>query len=378
MRFVKTAAFFLAVLTALSFGSCSSDTGGDSGVNTTVSTKEPKAVPDKVELKNYKFPEFLDGKKQPDVLSSPVYVSFAASDYVTEVTEQPFEDYTCTEMIGSSLYVFEEGKFKGLLDTAGKVLLEADTYTSISPCSMGTLSLSRDKELNAPDDYVTFNGLGVITSVEPPEFRSDNITISEDMRYKQAEGDEAEEYYKVQNMVLSDGRIVGEDTFYCEWDKVEAVTAQSINTARPYNAFYRAEKDGEYYYICFDRFYNYTIYNAAYGYIRLKVGDGYGECYILDHDDYSELMKLLDSFGETGSVRSPSKDESLDYIQIETGYGTDDVVTMTLSADGYCLTDHTSMGETQTNNKYFTVLDKESFISLVMWVDQVLSAEYVR
>ena len=179
-------------------------------------------------------------------------------------------------------------------------------------------------------------------------------------------------------MVLSDGRIVGEDTFYCEWDKVEAVTAQSINTSRPYNAFYRAEKDGEYYYICFDRFYNYTIYNAAYGYIRLKVGDGYGECYILDHDDYSELIKLLDSFGETGSVRSPSKDEALDYIQIETGYGTDDVVTMTLSADGYCLTDHISSGEQQTNNKYFTVLAKESFISLVMWVDQVLSAEYVR
>ena len=147
---------------------------------------------------------------------------------------------------------------------------------------------------------------------------------------------------------------------------------------RPYSAYYRAEKNGEFYYICFDRFYNYTIYNGAYGYVRLKVGEGYGECYILDYDDYTELTKLIESFGETSSVKSPSKDESLDYIQLETGYGTEDVVSMTISADGYCLTDHTVTGEQQTNNKFFSILDKESFVSLVKWVDQVLSTEYVR
>ena len=56
--------------------------------------------------------------------------------------------------------------------------------------------------------------------------------------------------------------------------------------------------------------------------------------------------------------------------------GSDEITTMTLSADGYCLTDHSPVGEQQVN-KYFSLLDKESFVSLVQWVDQVLSEEYV-
>ena len=377
MRFSKATALVTAAALVFAMCGCSGKTGSEDGVNTTVSTKEPKAVPDKVELKNYKFPEFLNDIKQADVLSSPVYVSFAAGDYITDITEQPFEGYDCSQMIGNSIYVFNVGKFKGLLDTSGKVLVEADTYTSVSLCRAGVLVMSRDKELNAPDEYMSFNGLGIVTPIEPPAFKQENISIEQDMRYRQPSDEESENYYKVSNIVLNDGSIVGEGTSYCDWEKVEAVSAQSLNTSRPYNAFYRAEKNGEYYYICFDRLYNYTIYNGAYGYVRLKVGEGYGECYILDHDDYSELVKLIDSFGETSSVKSPSKDEGLDFIQIESGYGTGDIVTMTISADGYCLTDHAVSGDQQVH-KYFSILDKESFVSLVKWVDQVLSSEYVR
>ena len=378
MRAKRMAAALVTVVMGLTLFGCSQDTGNDTGTNTTSSGKETKAVPDVVELKSYKFPEFLNDIKQPDVLSSPVYVSFAAADHMKAVVEQPFEGYTCTEMIGNTLYVFREGKYVGLLDSDGRVVVDADTYTAIAPCSQGMLVLSRDRELNAPDDYMTFNGMGMVSMVEPPEFKQDKISIEQEMRYNETKEDDREENYNVQNLKLSENETVGEGTAYFDWDKIEAVTAQSINTLRPYNAYYRAEKNGEFYYICFDRFYNYTIYNGAYGYVRLKVGSGYGECYILDHDDYTELTKLLESFGETNSVKSPSKDESLDYIQLEVGFGTDDAATMTISADGYCLTDHTASGEQQTNNKYFSILDKESFVSLVKWVDQVLSAEYVR
>ncbi|MBO5559554.1 hypothetical protein [Ruminococcus sp.] len=378
MRANRMAVLLMTGAMVFSLFGCSQKNDSESGKDTASSGKETKAVPDKVELKNYKFPEFLKDIKQPDVLSSPVYVSFAESDYMTGIAEQPFEGYNCSAMIGNSLYVYEDGKFKGLLDTNGKVVLAADTYTSISPCSRGTLVLSRDKELNAPDDYMTFNGLGIVTLIDQPEFKQDKISVAQEVRSVKPEDDKHEESYNVQNLKISESEVVGEGTVYCDWDKVEAVSAQSINTLRPYSAYYRAEKNGEFYYICFDRFYNYTIYNGAYGYVRLKVGEGYGECYILDYDDYTELTKLIESFGETSSVKSPSKDESLDYIQLETGYGTEDVVSMTISADGYCLTDHTVTGEQQTNNKFFSILDKESFVSLVKWVDQVLSTEYVR
>lgn len=359
----------------LPLAGCTDKTGNSSGSDTASSNKEPKAVADKVELKDYKFPEFLNDIKQPDSLSSPVYVSFALSEHVSEVTEQPFDGYECSQMIGNSLYLFSEGKYKGIINSKGKVLLKPDTYTSITMCSPGMLMLSRDKELNAPDEYMSFNLFGVLRPEDPPEFKSDNISIEEDTRYKPVAANEDEARYKVYNLTLGDGSTVGEGSSYVDWDKIESVSAQAINTSRPYNAYYRVQKGEEIYYICFDRFYNYTIYNGAYGFVRMKVGEGYGGCYILNHEDYSELQKLIASFGESGTMKSPSKDTGLDYVQIEMGYGTDELVTITISADGYCFTDNLGSGDQQAQ-KYFTILDKESFVSLVKWVDQVLSEEY--
>lgn len=376
MRTTKITALLLAGMLTLPLFGCSQTADDDSSAGTTVSTKKPEAIPDKVELKNYDFPEFLNGIKQPDVLDSPVYVSFHAADYISDVTEQPFEDYECTQMIGDRLYVYSDGKFKGLLSASGQVLLAADTYTAIAPCSKNILTLSRDKELNAPDDYMSFAYGTAIKMAEQPEFKHENVTVADDVRYIQPQDEESEPtYISVQNIKLSDGTVVGDGTEYCDWERVEQASAQSVNTIRPFSACYRAEKNGEYYYICFDRYYNYTVYDGAYGYVRLKVGEGYGECYIFDHSDYLELTKIIESFGETGNIKSPTKDPALDFIQLDIGYGTDDVTTVTLSADGYCMTDHKPTGEQQVN-KYFTILDKESFISLVQWVDQVLSQEY--
>ncbi|MBO4865903.1 MAG: hypothetical protein J5582_04960 [Ruminococcus sp.] len=375
MRPCRISALLIAGALMLPLVGCSNKTGDSSGSDNASSAKETKAVADKVELKDYKFPEFLNDIKQPDSLSRPVYVSFALSEYVSEVTEQPFEGYECSQMIENSLYVFSEGKYKGLLNIKGRVVLKADTYTSISLCNPGTLMLSRDKELNAPDEYMAFNIYGTVRAVSTPEFKPDNISIEEETKYKPVASNEDEARYKAYNLTMGDGITVGEGSAYVDWDKIESVSAQSINTSRPYNAYYRVQKGEEIYYICFDRFYNYTIYNGAYGFVRMKVGEGYGGCYILDHEDYSELNKLIESFGESGPVKSPSKDTGLDYVQIETGYGTDDIVTMTISADGYCFTEHLGSGDQQPQ-KYFTILDKESFVSLVKWVDQVLSEEY--
>ena len=375
MRSHIMTALLLSGMLIMSLTGCSQKKGENTGKETASSAKETKAVADKVELKNYQFPDFLNEIKQPDPLSSPVYSSFVLSDYVSTVQEQPFEDYECTEKIGNSLYVYSDGKYKGLLNGDGKVLLKADTYTSISLCKPGTLVLSRDKELNAPDEYFSYNGLGIVSPVEPPDFKSENIAVTEDTRLKPADNEENDGSSKVYNLSVDENKIVGEGSYYIDWDKVESISAQAINTSRPYSAYYRVQKNDEIYYICFDRFYNYTVYNGAYGFVRVKVGDSFGGCYILDHDDYSELNKLIKSFGDSGQLRSPSKDTGLDYVQIETGYGTDDVVTMTVSADGYCLTDHNSSSESLPE-KYFSILDKESFVSLVNWVDQVLSAEY--
>ncbi|MBP1532680.1 MAG: hypothetical protein IK999_00915 [Ruminococcus sp.] len=368
MRYVKCLLAMAVVPLMLCAGCSSLADSNSTDENTTVSVKETKAVPDKVELKKYEFPVFLKDIKKNDALCSEVYASFYADTYMIDVTTQPFKDYECTDFISNSLYVFKDGKFKGLLDTKGEVVLEADTYTEIVPCSYNMLVMSKDKEQGVPDDFYTFTDEGSIKKTEPPEFDQRAVFISKSV----SEENEGKEVFNIE----AGGKTVGEGTGYCDWDKIENVPTYTIDTAKNYSSIYRAEKYGAAYYICFDRFGNFNVYNGVYGCVRLKVGDTYGECYITDHDHYAELTRMLESFGDCADVKAPAKDEALDFIQIELGSGSDEITTMTLSADGYCLTDHSPVGEQQVN-KYFSLLDKESFVSLVQWVDQVLSEEYV-
>lgn len=373
MRYIKSLLAMAAVPLVLCAG-CASSTNADSADdNATVSVKETKALPDKVELKTYEFPEFMKTLGKPDALSSEVYSSFDADAYMIDVTIQPFKDRECINFISNCLYVFADGKFKGLLDADGKVVLEADTYTEIVPCSYNMLVMSKDKEQGVPDDFYQFTDKGGIKKTDPPEFDQRSVFITQTTPEEEDEGssDNTQTVYNIE----AGGKLVGEGTAYCDWDRVENVALYTIDTAKNYSSIYRAEKNGSFFYICFDRFSNFTIYDGVYGIVRLKVGEDYGECYIIEHDDYVELTRILDSFGDCADVKAPSKERSPDFIQIELGTGSDDVTTMTLSADGYCLTDHMPVGDQQVN-KYFSLLDKESFVSLVQWADQVLSAEY--
>lgn len=349
-------------------------TGGAKTQTTTSAVEEVKTSPGKVELKTYEFPEFLEDIKLPDMLANPVYSSFDRNAYVTEPEEQPFDGYECTSVIGSVLYVFKEGKYKGLLDLNGEVIIPADTYTEITAGSYGLLVLSRDKELNSPDDHARFDDTGRVTMDPDFSYSPDNIKISE-RTIEAAEGtsDPAAEK-KVFDIVLPNGKAAEDGAELGSWDSVEELDIGDVDTTKVFSGYYKATKDSSYYFICIDKYYNYTIFNGAYGFVRLKVGSVYGECYILDSSHYSELNKIIKSFGQSGSVKSPSKDPALDFIQIELGTDKDKTV-ITVSADGYCLTDSAAHGD-QPMNKYFSRLDKESFVSLVLWVDQVLSEEY--
>ena len=371
MRYINCLLAMAAVPLVLCAGCASSNAADSTDDNAAVSVSETKAVPDKVELKTYEFPQFMRELDKPDALCSEVYSSFDAGTYMIDVTVQPIKDRECTNFISNCLYVFTDGKFKGLLDADGKEVLKADTYTEIVPCSYNMLVMSKDKEQGVPDDFYYFTDDGKIKKVEPPEFDQRSVFISKSSGEEQEDGDSEQVYYNLE----SNGSIVGEGTPYCDWDRIENVLPYTISTIKSYNSIYRAEKNGSSYYICFDRFSNFTVYNGVYGIVRLKVGEEYGECYITDHDHYAELTQILESFGDSAEVKAPAKEKSMDFIQVELGTGSDDVTTMTLSADGYCLTDHVPAGSQQVN-KYFSLLDKESFVSLVQWADQVLSSEY--
>lgn len=371
----KLMALLCAGVLIMCTAACSKESTASSVAQTTTSA-DSKPSAGKVELKSYEFPGFLKDIKSPDMLANPMYSSFDVNSYVTKIEEQPFEDYECINLIGDTLYVYKSDRFVGLLSKSGDVVLEADTYASITAGADGFLVLSRDKELNSPDDHAYFNEYGTVTMADKYSFSEENIFIREKQVTPSSDMGGTDAAAKtVYEFVLPDGTTVSNGSDLGKFDSIESVKIDDVDTTKVFSAYYKAVKDGAHYFVCFDKYYNYTIFNGAYGYIRLKVGDDYGECYILDANDYTELNRMLESFGDSGVTKAPGSDQSMDFIQIELGYNSADKKQVTISADGYCLTDFLTANE-QPMNKFFSHLDKESFVSLVLWVDQVLVNEY--
>lgn len=180
----------------------------------------------------------------------------------------------------------------------------------------------------------------------------------------------------VYSLMIPDGKNVVSSDGSDKWDSVEKISADSIDTNKAYKGFYKLTKNGGIYYACFDDFYNYDIYEGAYAKVCVKVGGEYGECYLADHDDYNELVKMIDSFGNASYRTAPSKDPGLDFIQITLGLKENTKTEITISSDGYCLTDTIEAAEGEAVNKYFSYLDKEDFADLILWCEQVLAEEY--
>ncbi len=362
MYFKKILAAVLcgAVLAAV-LTSCQEDESrAASSIGDSTSSGVNSVVPP-VEIKDYSFPEFMEKIDTTDVLSNQVYSSFNRDELVREVEEQPFEGYSCIECYLDAYYVFEDNGFVGIINELGTVVLEADTYVSAELVSNELVRLNYPERSGMAADYLQISG-GYGRLVEYNEFDSENITIS--TVYDSEAGTE-----------LYELRANGEVVYDKIWDSIEEISIEDIDTNKAATAVYKASSGGQHYFIVFDNYYNFEVYEGVYGLIRLKVGDVYGECYILDADDYSELDQMIDSFGSESYASVPEGDENLDYIQIVFGLSAQDRVQVTISADGYCFTDNLTHNR-QPTNKYFSVLSRETFIDLVNWVDSTLSQEY--
>ena len=244
-----------------------------------------------------------------------------------------------------------------------------DRYTEITVVSNGILQLSYDKERNAPMQYMKYDSDGNLSDYKHKKFSTDSLYTYE----SQADDSGTNTVY---SLMLPDGKNVVSSDGSDKWDSVEKISADSIATNKAYKGCCKLTKNGGIYYACFDDFYNYDIYEGAYAKVCVKVGGEYGECYLADHDDYTELVKMIDSFGNASYRTAPSKDPGLDFIQITLGLKENTKTEITISSDGYCLTDTIEAAEGEAVNKYFSYLDKEDFADLILWCDQVLAEEY--
>ncbi len=376
MKLKKTAAFLSAALVALvslSLTGCEDKPKQDSSSDDVSIKNSTNAVTGKVELKEYSFPEFLTELEDQGTYYNVVYSSFDPSKHIEKVDNQPYQGYDCKSLIDDTLYMFagDNGRV-GLLDKNGDVVLEASEYTKIDLAADRILALYEDAESSEPSEYVRFDSRGSLSDYTAPEFDKEDILISD--AYSE-DPDKAGAVLKA--LYLPDGASVGMgDESLLLLDSAVWADSSTYSDIENCKAAVRAELDDRHYLICFDPLYNYTVCETAYAAVRLKVGDVYGECTVNSYEDYYELVNMIDSFGVASGQSSPSKDHSLDFIQIETGLGSSERTQYTFSPDGYCFTDVLLSDGEKAVDKYFSYLDKEDFVDLVLWVDQVLSQEY--
>lgn len=376
-RPARAAAAVIAAVMCFALTACEkknepADSSSSSGKASDVSSvSDNSASPSKVILKDYKFPPFLATLEDPDILSREVYQSFSKKKTEVAVKQQPFADCTCISMIAEKIYTYSEGKYMGVLSADGKTLLKADKYNRITAVSDDIIMCTFvENDKDSSELYRVYEN-GTVSKIEKKDLSADHIAVSEFSEVDQNTG----ETFKKQYIQTANGKNVEFPEGNYLWDTAEKTDPQKIRTGKTYRSYYKVSRNGASYYICFDEYQNYVIYEAAYAKIRLKVGNVSGECYVQSFDDYTELSRMVKSFGKAEAATTPDSNETLDYIQITFGLNSPDQQEITVSSDGWCLVDNITHTN-QPDNKYFACYDKDSFVSLVLWVDEVISKEY--
>lgn len=355
--YIASAVLCAAVLAA---SGCNNESNGSEEGSSAAVTSGTVQNNGDIQLKTYAFPEFLSSQGDADMLSNAVYRSFDPAAIMVEPERQPFDGYKCTACFNELYYIFKDGEHYGLMNGSGTELIGSDGIKKISAASVNLLQIKYDDGTTAyfqTDDA----GGGVFVVIE--DFDESRIGFA----LNRSASEDGQDTYTLQ--------IDGANVYDTAWLSAETANISELDTSRKCEAVYKVTSGSGSYYITFDKFYNFTVYEAAYGFISLKIGGEYGECYILSAKDYSELETLISSFGRESGAGAPSKDENADYIQITMGLESENRRVLTVSADGYCLTDNIS-DDSSANDKYFTVMSKETFVDLVNWVDSALGTEY--
>ncbi|MBR4554667.1 MAG: hypothetical protein IKO27_03640 [Ruminococcus sp.] len=313
-----------------------------------------------VEVRNYSFPGFMKDSAVTDMLAKVDSRSFDSKAADKQVEVSPFEKYDCDRCFAEIYYSFKDKGKVGIINSNGTVIIEPEKYVSAKLVSNDLILLSYPEKSGKQPDLLYINdGYGTFISSEE--------AAKVDIVAMQAEDNLPVEY------TLS----VRGTSFDRNFDSIEKTDPSQIKTDKLVVEAYKATSGNRTYFLILDEYQNITVCEAPYALVRVKVGGEYGECYILDGDHYTELEKMIKSFGSESSSVRPSKDESLDYLQIVRGLNTGNQSTITMSPDGFCLTDEVSDDGT-VRNKYFSLYPKETFVDLVNWVSEVVAGEYIK
>ena len=245
----------LALAVALTLCSCSG-TGGsnDDGVGLAVVDNGGQSFAPNVHP--YSYPEFLSKIDTTETLSNVSYRSFDPS-FVSEVTTQPFEGKECIASC-SGHYIYKSGNFVGVLDSSGNTILEADTFARAEFVS-GTILRMYLYDFEGSDYiYADISDKQNVRLIDNYAFKSSNIRISERR---------VEDSDRVLMYLISNGTAVTQTGY----DSISQKDISELPASVGCKKAYTVTKDGAYYIITFDEFYNYTIFEDTYAKIDLSI-----------------------------------------------------------------------------------------------------------
>lgn len=309
----------------------------------------------------YAFPEFLTNKDAISLFSNLVYSSFDARNVTAAITEQPFENIQCEmSFLGGTYYSYLSDNKRGLVDAEGNIVVVA-AYTEIV--------------MIRPDAFMLVNELGE----EKLAFVGENGIILTEENGKNNWFTSAEPLKIVQSTDNEDNTVTyflqaanGKVVYDKYWDYLEPTVLDT-----PASATYSAYLGDAYYFIVFDKYYNYKIYEGSYATVEVFVDGQYGSCFVLSIDDFNEISSMIDSFGSFSGAKASPQLQNTDYVKFSFANSSSKKKTVTISEDGFVYTEAIDP-EDGTSYKYFTLVDKICFTDVIDWINGELSKEYAK
>ena len=351
---MKQRMIFIAAAAALVLCGCSSSSAqDDSGAGLAIVDNGGASY--NVNVSPYVYPEFLKDITGTDSSLNLSSVSFEPS-MVTEVKTQPFENYECT-FTYPGLYIYTQDGFEGVLDSDGNVVIAADTFAKAELLSPTLIKLYLYEGM---DEYI----IADIGDKNKPEMI--NSYKFQPSRIKTVQR-KTEESDKVLTYLEVGGVPVGSTGYDSVIQKDLSELPEGIDCKRAYTV----TKDGAYYIVTFDEYYNYTIYEGTYSKVSLNIGGQAGSCSIMSYEDDLEAKSLIDSFSKMEDTVDKKDDD--DFISFEFGVYGEDKYVVTLYSSGKYI----SQGVKDGKDFYESAkVDRRCFGDLVKWVDTVVSQEY--
>lgn len=310
----------------------------------------------------YNFPQFLNDTDDISLFSNLIFNSFDYDTSNVKVTKQPFENLICvTSFLNGEYYSYRDGLKLGIVDKNGQVMLSAG-YSEISMVRNDAFLLSRE---NSDEHiYAFINEKGKV-SLDAWN-KANWFTMETPIRISQtAENEDGKQLYFLETQ---NGKVVYDKY----WDSLAVASFESAATEA-----YSGYIDGSFYFVLFDKYYNFKVYEGSYANVEVMIGGKYGSCYILSKKHYDEINTMFDSFGVKDTPRTVSSEKGSDYVKFTFSTKSSLRSSVTISPDGLCYVEATSP-EDKKQYKYFNAVDKECFLSVIEWINKNLSEEYTK